>query len=174
MISKCAVLSLVLCHSALVQCLFSSPHYSRELWRNPNSAASNGLPLCPSLPVASLSADQLLAKLQESLKQVDQEIQAALQEDKSPGGAVVSVVYGDGVIWSKGYGLKNMSGEWEQGIMHLSFAHATPLPSGDPRWAGLHRDLLHEIFQMPHLGGAEVKVWSNKVGDIPLGWAAGA
>ena len=104
------------CGAARVETVFSSRQYSRELWK---LDSSDDLSLCPSLPEASLSADQLLAKLQDSLKQVDEQIKATLEEDKSPGGAVVTVVYGDGVIWSKGYGLKNMSGERDDWMVSL-------------------------------------------------------
>lgn len=108
---KCVAI-LLLCHFnlLLVQAATGrNPYFHSPPPPNP---ASSGFTLCPSLPEASLSADQLLSKLQGDLGQADGQIEAALQEDKSPGGAVLSFVYGGEVLWSKGYGLKNMSGSY--------------------------------------------------------------
>ena len=72
----------------------------------------SGVPvLCKSPPLPSLDTDALLSKLQPYLDQVDQNVQAALKEDKSTGGAVLSVVYKNTTIWTKGYGLVDMSSE---------------------------------------------------------------
>ena len=67
--------------------------------------------LCTSLPLPSLDTDAMLSKLQPYLDQVDEKIQDALKEDNSSGGAVLSVVYRNKTIWTKGYGLINMSGQ---------------------------------------------------------------
>ena len=66
--------------------------------------------LCTSLPLPSLDPDTMLNKLQLHLDQVDQKVQNALKKDNSSGGAVLSVVYRNMTIWTKGYGLINMSG----------------------------------------------------------------
>ena len=68
--------------------------------------------LCTSLPLPSLDTDTMLSKLQPYLDQVDQKVQEALKEDNSIGGAVLSVVYRNKTIWTKGYGLINMSGQY--------------------------------------------------------------
>ena len=65
---------------------------------------------CPSHPLPTASASVLLVKLEPFLEEVAENISAALEEDKSPGGAVVSIVYNDTVIWTKGFGLINDSG----------------------------------------------------------------
>lgn len=67
--------------------------------------------LCNSLPLPTLETDALLSKLQPYLDQVDHKVQDALKEDGSKGGAVLSLVYRNETIWTKGYGLINMSGE---------------------------------------------------------------
>jgi len=65
---------------------------------------------CPTIPTATLDPVALLGQLNSSLSDLDKAVSAALEEDNSPGGAVLTVVYKDSVIWSKGYGVKNMSG----------------------------------------------------------------
>ena len=76
------------------------------------NARQDGIPvLCKSLPLPSLEADAFLSKLQPYLDQVDQKVQAALKEENSTGGAVLSVVYKNVTIWTKGYGLIDMSSE---------------------------------------------------------------
>ena len=72
-----------------------------------------GIPvLCKSLPLPSLETDSLLSKLQPYLELVDQKVQAAFKDDNSTGGAVLSVVYRNATIWTKGYGLIDMSSEY--------------------------------------------------------------
>ncbi len=66
--------------------------------------------LCYSLPEADLTADQLSSQLTDNLKQADEQIKQILQEDGTPGGAVLSLVYRDTLLWTGGYGLKNMHG----------------------------------------------------------------
>lgn len=76
-----------------------------------------GPALCTSLPLPSLDTETMLSKLQPYLAQVDQKVQDALKEDNSSGGAVLSVVYRNKTIWTKGYGLINMSG---QSLIYMS------------------------------------------------------
>ena len=99
----CLVSLLLTCASAG---LLSSPRV-----RHADQAPNPGPVLCTSLPLPSLDADTMTSKLQPYLAQVDQKIQDALKEDRSNGGAVLSVVYRNKTIWSKGYGLINMSGQ---------------------------------------------------------------
>ena len=66
--------------------------------------------LCPTHPLPSASASQLASLMAPALQEAEGKISAALKADNSPGGAVLSLVYGDDVIWSKGFGLVNMSG----------------------------------------------------------------
>ena len=65
---------------------------------------------CPRLPDASLAPEHLLASLSQSWIDTDKQVRAVLEDDKSPGGAVLSVVYKGAVLWTAGYGFKNMSG----------------------------------------------------------------
>ena len=95
----------------LASSLFSGVHLIPLPHTKQHEGPAQQLQLCPSLPQASLSADQLTTKVQDSLKQLDQAVKTALLDDKSPGGAVLSLVYKDSVVWTGGYGLKNMSGE---------------------------------------------------------------
>ena len=53
----------------------------------------------------------MLVKLQPYLDQLDQEVQIILKLDNSTGGVVLSIVYRNENIWTKGYGLINMSGQ---------------------------------------------------------------
>ena len=69
------------------------------------------IPFCPSYPLPAASPSDLLAKLEPFLEEAAKNISAALEEHKSPGGAVVNVVYNDTVIWTKGFGLINDSGK---------------------------------------------------------------
>ena len=97
----CLVSLLVTCGSAGL--LTSTRHqYGKQ---------TPGPVLCTSLPLPSLDPDSMLNKLQPYLVQVDQKVQEALKEDNSSGGAVLSVVYRNKTIWTKGYGLINMSGQ---------------------------------------------------------------
>lgn len=78
-----------------------------------NAERAAGTPiLCNSLPLPSLETDALLSKLQPYLDQVDQNVQAAFKADNSTGGAVLSIVYRNATIWTKGYGLIDMSSEY--------------------------------------------------------------
>ena len=94
--------------SLLVTCanagLLSSP-------RAQHAKQAPGPILCTSLPLPSLDTDTMLNKLQPYLDQVDQKVQESLKEDNSSGGAVLSVIYRNKTIWTKGYGLINMSGK---------------------------------------------------------------
>ena len=81
--------------------------------RDQNTDRAAGVPvLCKSLPLPSLETDALLSKLQAYLDLVDQKVQAAFKDDNSTGGAVLSVVYRNATIWTKGYGLIDMSSEY--------------------------------------------------------------
>ena len=84
--------------------LLSSP-------RSQHAKQAPGPVLCTSLPLPSLDTDTMLSKLQPYLAQVDQKVQDALKEDNSIGGAVLSVVYRNKTLWTKGYGLINMSSQ---------------------------------------------------------------
>ena len=67
----------------------------------------------------------MLNKLQLYLDQVDQKVQNALKKDNSIGGAVLSVVYKNMTIWTKGYGLINMSGQYNvKRLMLVLVVHA--------------------------------------------------
>lgn len=80
-----------------------------------------GIPiLCKSLPLPSLDTDALLSKLQPYLEQVDQKVQGALKDDNSTGGAVLSVVYRNATIWTKGYGLIDISSEFMQSVNNIN------------------------------------------------------
>ena len=68
--------------------------------------------VCPSFPLPVANVSDVLSKLQPFLEEAAKNISAALKTDSSPGGAVVSVVYKDSVIWTQGYGLINDSGKW--------------------------------------------------------------
>ena len=116
----------------LASSLFGGVHLIPLPHTKQHEGPAQQLQLCPSLPQASLSADQLTTKVQDSLKQLDQAVKTALLDDKSPGGAVLSLVYKDSVVWTGGYGLKNMSGE------------------SSPRWGGnlnaVHAQFVRTLF----------------------------
>ena len=93
----------------LVACAESSLHPWRVSSRS-HFHRGGAVPLCPSYPLPAASPTDLLAKLKPFLEEAAKNISAVLEEDKSPGGAVVNVVYNDTVIWTKGFGLINDSG----------------------------------------------------------------
>ena len=82
-----------------------------------DSTTFNTVP-CPSLPTASLEPKDLLTRLNQSWSDADLQVRAALKNDKSPGGAVLCVVYRGTVLWTAGYGLKNMSGKKTPFLSH--------------------------------------------------------
>ena len=94
----------------LVACAESSLHPWKVSSRS-HFPRSGAIPLCPSYPLPAASPSDLLAKLEPFLEEAAKNISAALEEHKSPGGAVVNVVYNDTVIWTKGFGLINDSGK---------------------------------------------------------------
>ena len=75
-------------------------------WRHNKPTSSETL--CPSHPYPIANASEVLSKLQPFLDEAGKNMSEALAG--SPGGAVVNVVYKDTVIWTKGFGLINMSG----------------------------------------------------------------
>ena len=77
---------------------------------------------CKSLPLPSLDTDTFTSKLQPYLEQVDEKVQEALKEDNSTGGAVLSVVYKNKTIWTKGYGLIDISSESAGVYIHKCIA----------------------------------------------------
>lgn len=79
---------------------------------------------CPSHPLPVASSAALLSKLEPALQGAAANITAALQKDKSPGGVVVSFVYRDTVLWTKGFGLINMSGNYYSGEVGLGVNRA--------------------------------------------------
>ena len=94
----------------LAACTESNLH----LWQRSSKSHFHKLgtiPLCHSFPLPAATPSDLLAKLEPFLEEAAKNISAALKEDNSPGGAVVSVVYNDTVIWTKGSGLINDSGK---------------------------------------------------------------
>lgn len=96
--------------SYLVACTESNLH----LWQRsskPYFHKLGAVPLCQSYPLPAATPSDLLAKLEPFLEEAAKNISAALKEDNSPGGAVVSVVYNDTVIWTTGSGLINDSGK---------------------------------------------------------------
>ncbi len=102
---KAMLLPLILLASLLLPGIQCKPFPTTKHEENENHSSQ----LCPSLPSASESAYVLQTKMAPTLIEADRNIQAALKG--SPGGAVVTLVYSDqGILWTKGYGLKNMSG----------------------------------------------------------------
>ena len=65
---------------------------------------------CTTHPSPSVEPDALKQALQYAFQEAEQKIQAALDQDKSPGGVAVGFVYRDTLIWSKGFGLIDMKG----------------------------------------------------------------
>lgn len=104
---KIAVLTILF---YLAACTESDLH----LWQRsskPHFHKLGAMPLCHSFPLPAATPSDLLAKLEPFLEEAAENISAALKEDNSPGGAVVSVVYNDTMIWTKGSGLINDSGK---------------------------------------------------------------
>ncbi len=98
-------IQVVLCFAMLS--LAKSYHYHSSI--SPVMLSNNLEPCAPRVP-ATLAPATLLMKLNSSLSDLDKAIGSCLEKDNSPGGAVISVVYQDTILWSKGYGVKNMSG----------------------------------------------------------------
>lgn len=65
--------------------------------------------LCPSYPYPQADPSTVLKALGPFLEEVGKNMSRVLSE--TPGGAVVSVVYRDTIIWTHGDGAINMSGE---------------------------------------------------------------
>ena len=65
---------------------------------------------CPAHPLPVASPATLLAKMEPTLERAAANVTAALHKEMSPGGAVLSFVYRDTVLWTKGFGFINMSG----------------------------------------------------------------
>ena len=82
-----------------------------QLRATPPPPEQSSFPLCPGHPLPVVNASDILAKLQPLLDMAARNISAILREDKTPGGAVLGVVYRDSLIWSQGFGLINDSGE---------------------------------------------------------------
>ena len=76
-----------------------------------NAAQGPPFQLCPSLPEADLTADQLSSQLADDLKQADEQIMSAWAGDDAIGGAVLSLVYKDKLLWTGRYGVKDMNGK---------------------------------------------------------------
>ncbi len=66
--------------------------------------------LCPIPPYPYASPSQVKVKLMTELEQFAKDISELVKNDV--GATVVNVVYRDAVIWSKGFGVKNMSGAY--------------------------------------------------------------
>ena len=75
------------------------------------TCANAGSCHCSVPPLPSLDTNTMLVKLQPYLDQLDQKVQSILKWDNSTGGLVLSIVYRNETIWTKGYGLINMSGQ---------------------------------------------------------------
>lgn len=74
-----------------------------------SSRASQGdLDLCPGHPEPYARPEQLKERLSIYLEQVSKQITELVENDV--GGTVVNIVYRDAVIWSGGFGVRNMSG----------------------------------------------------------------
>lgn len=65
--------------------------------------------LCPSHPYPVMDPSTMQQILAPFLEEVGNNMSAQLKT--TPGGAVVSLVYRDKIIWSYGYGAINMSGK---------------------------------------------------------------
>ena len=65
--------------------------------------------LCPSYPYPQADPSTVQKALGPFLEEVGKNMSRVLSE--TPGGAVVSVVYRDTVIWTRGVGAINMSGK---------------------------------------------------------------
>ena len=74
----------------------------------PSRTSQEGLTLCPGIPEPYARPEQLKEKLSIYLEQVSKEISELVEKDV--GGTVVNIVYRDAVIWSGGFGVRNMSG----------------------------------------------------------------
>jgi len=99
------------CHLLLAVLLTSYVGGAFGVPLRPATTVRGDATLCPSYPLPTASASVLLVKLEPFLEEAVENISAVLQEDRSPGGAVVSIVYNDTVIWTKGFGLINDSGK---------------------------------------------------------------
>ena len=75
------------------------------------TCANAGSCNCSVPPLPSLDTNTMLVKLQPYLDQLDHEVQSILKIDNSTGGLVLSIVYRNETIWTRSYGLINMSGQ---------------------------------------------------------------
>ena len=71
---------------------------------------------CPSLPLPTMTTSDFLTKMTSFLDEAAGKIQGALDEDKSPGGVAMSVVYRNVTIWTKGFGMVDMAGRMSHNI----------------------------------------------------------
>ncbi len=68
-------------------------------------------PFCQSHPKPTVKTDDVLQAMQGSFIEAEKDIEAALSKEKAPGGAAVSFVYKNAMIWNKGFGLIDMKSE---------------------------------------------------------------
>ncbi len=95
---------LLLCLASLANAFFPSSYLK--------GAPSQDL--CPIPPDPYASPSQVKVKLMTALEQLTKDISELVKNDV--GGTVVNVVYRDAVIWSKGFGVKNMSGVYSSRV----------------------------------------------------------
>ena len=120
MIVLCLTLSFSLCHGAflyppgpLTSLLHAWEGSSLEVL-----AKSTSDNLCTAPIEPSLSALEMKLFLGPVLGKLESTVKEALHNDSSPGGAVLSFVYRDKVIWTGVYGLKDMESKlasWQLG-----------------------------------------------------------
>ena len=74
-------------------------------------ASAPPLSMCPGYPLPEADPSDLQASLAPFFERLAANVSAILKADQySPGGVVVSVVYRDAVIWTRGFGVVNTSG----------------------------------------------------------------
>lgn len=74
----------------------------------PKEAVKYCSSFCHSHPKPNVNTVEIVQAMQNSFKDAEQKIQAALEEDKAPGGVAISFVYRDATIWSPGFGVIDM------------------------------------------------------------------
>ena len=93
----------------LVSLLIFSGAAAKIKWRPRGRDLASSQTLCPSYPYPSVDPQTLLEHLALYLDVWGRNMSALV--NSTPGGAFVSLVYRDTVIWSLGAGVVNMSGK---------------------------------------------------------------
>ena len=66
---------------------------------------------CDTQPEPTITFEELKLLMVFLISKLDDGVKDILRNTSSPGGAVISIIYKDNVLWTGGYGLKDMKGK---------------------------------------------------------------